>query len=307
MIHRLFRVMEMMATPPENRNVVWLDTTTHKLKIYENGEWTIYYPEGCILLSPIDLTEEEKNTIRKNIGVDVIDTKDLADGSVRTEKIADKAVTYSKLAEDAKGVVIEYGSDGRDKVMAKLSAYRKQDRRLGLYVYDVSLGMVPAINQYDNIVRATSVVKSYDDRYVDIYILVFDGTSWSRQSYSQVGKTPADGSVTTLKIADNAITKEKIKDQALPGSKLYNYTITNDQLAYDSIRAYNIVDGAITFDKIADDAINTPKIKDGAVTNDKLAEETINTPKIRNSAITSEKIADSVSITESELNEILNK
>ena len=281
MIHRLFRVMEMMATPPENRNVVWLDTKTHKLKIYENGKWTIYYPEGCILLSPIDLTDEEKSIIRKNIGVDVIDTKDLADNSVTTEKIDNNAVTFSKLAEDAKSVVIPYGSSA-DIVEGYLETYRNtQHGRLGLYVADSALGNVPAINQKDNIIRAVSIIKSLSFDYVDVFILVFDGFKWSRQTYSQVGRVPGDGSVTTPKIADNAVTTPKIANKAITDVKLAtlsvgesclkNLAVTSPKIANAAVTTLKIANAAVTGDKIANSAVYNNNIADEAITIDKLS------------------------------------
>lgn len=84
---------------------------------------------------------------------------------------------------------------------------------MGLYVYDNALGIVPAINSKDNIIRAVSIVKSTGLDYVDVFILVFDGFKWSRQTYSQVGRVPGDGSVTTPKIADKAVTEQKLSEE----------------------------------------------------------------------------------------------
>ena len=291
MIHRLFRVMEMMATPPENRNVVWLDTKTHKLKIYENGKWTIYYPEGCILLSPIDLTDEEKSIIRKNIGVDVIDTKDLADNSVTTEKIDNNAVTFSKLAEDAKSVVIPYGSSA-DIVEGYLETYRNtQHGRLGLYVADSALGNVPAINQKDNIIRAVSIIKSLSFDYVDVFILVFDGFKWSRQTYSQVGRVPGDGSVTTPKIADKAITDVKLATLSVGESRLKDLAVTTPKIANKAVTTEKIADEAITKEKLGVKAVTISRIADGAVTTPKIADRAVTTLKIADGAVTGNKIA----------------
>lgn len=95
-----------------------------------------------------------------------------------------------------------------------MKTYRGQTGRLGLYVADSALGIVPAINSEGNIIRAVSIVKSTGlDEYVDVFILVFDGSKWSRQTYSQVGRVPGDGSVTTPKIADKAVTEQKLSEE----------------------------------------------------------------------------------------------
>ncbi len=142
----------------------------------------------------------------------IIDEVHIKDGAVTTPKIADNAVTFHKLTEDAKGVIISYGTSA-DIVKGYLETYRNQRGRLGLYVSDFALGNVPAINQKDNIIRAVSIVKSPSLDYVDVFILVFDGFKWSRQTYSQVGRIPGDGVVTAPKIADNAVSQEKLSKE----------------------------------------------------------------------------------------------
>ena len=163
----------------------------------------------------------------------IIDEVHLKDGAVTTKKIADGAVTFRKLAEDAKGVIIPYGTSA-DIVKEYLKTYRGQTGRLGLYVADSTFGIVPAINSEGNIIRAVSIVKStgHDD-YVDVFILVFDGSKWSRQTYSQVGRVPGDGAVTTPKIANEAVTTPKIADGAVTNDKISAGAVSADKLNTD--------------------------------------------------------------------------
>lgn len=167
----------------------------------------------------------------------IIDEVHLKEGAVTTKKIADNAVTFHKLAEDAKGVIIPYGISA-DIVKEHLKIYRGQTGRLGLYVADSVLGNVPAINSEGDIIRAVSIVKSPKrDEYVDVFILVFDGFAWSRQTYSEVGRVPGTGTVTTPKIANGAVTSDQIADYAVIGKKISSGAITNDRIRAHAVSA----------------------------------------------------------------------
>ena len=173
----------------------------------------------------------------------IIDEVHLKDGAVTTKKIADNAVTFHKLAEDAKGVIIPYGTSA-DIVKEYLKTYRGQTGRLGLYVADSALGNVPAINSEGDIIRAVSIVKSTGLDYVDVFILVFDGSKWSRQTYSQVGRVPGNDTVTTPKIADKAVVKEKLSEDLQgvldnAGTKAIRINYDDVEAAKKAIADYN--------------------------------------------------------------------
>ena len=79
----------------------------------------------------------------------------------------------------------------------------------------------------------------------------------------------ADGSVTTAKLADDAVTADKIAPDV---------SFTPD-------------DGSITAAKLANDAVTTDKLVNGAVTTDKLGTGAVTANKLGNSAVTTGKIA----------------
>lgn len=79
-----------------------------------------------------------------------------------------------------------------------------------------------------------------------------------------LGELP-DGSVTTVKLADEAVKTGKIADGA----------VTSDKLA----------DEAVTAAKLADDAVSTDSLADGAVTGEKIAEGTIGLSKLSSEAL----------------------
>ena len=132
--------------------------------------------------------------------------------------------------------------------------------------------------------------------------------------YSGGGGSPEipDGSITTAKLADNAVTSAKIKPSAVGTSQLaigavsgdiiQKNTIVASKLADGCVGAAAIADGAITASKIgtaevgtaalAPLAVTTDKIADGAVTTDKLATSSVATEKLQDLCVTTPKIAD---------------
>lgn len=79
-------------------------------------------------------------------------------------------------------------------------------------------------------------------------------------SVGQVG-VPTDGTVTSAKLAANAVTLAKIATNAVDTGQLVNGAVTSAK----------IVNGAVTGDKLDVDAVTTTKILNGAVTTAKIA------------------------------------
>jgi len=91
----------------------------------------------------------------------------------------------------------------------------------------------------------------------------------------------ADGTITTAKLAADAVTSAKIADDA----------VDNEHLAADSVRSEQIQDGKVTNAKIATNAVTTTRIQDGAVTTAKIGDANVTTAKIADDAVTGDKIA----------------
>lgn len=95
---------------------------------------------------------------------------------------------------------------------------------------------------------------------------------------------PADGSVTTVKLATGAVTTEKIADGA----------VTADKIADNSITSSEIQDNAVITDKIQDFAVTSDKIEDDAITNVKILNNAVNNAKIENGAVSISKVDNDV-------------
>lgn len=91
-------------------------------------------------------------------------------------------------------------------------------------------------------------------------------------------------------IKDDAVTTEKIKDQA----------VTEDKLADNSVSSDKILDGAVTKEKLGSLSISGDMLQDGSITRDKLGSDVIRILSEMN-----EHIYPRVLKTEDELNEMI--
>lgn len=85
-----------------------------------------------------------------------------------------------------------------------------------------------------------------------------------KQARQNIGAlSDADGAVTTNKIQNGAVTKDKLAAKSVNTARLVNDCVTTEKLA----------DGAVTLAKIAQDSVSESRIVDGAVTKAKLAND----------------------------------
>ena len=104
--------------------------------------------------------------------------------------------------------------------------------------------------------------------------------------------------ITTLKIANSAVTTDKINNDAITTIKLANSAITTEKINNSAITTIKLANSAVTTDKINNDAITTIKLANSAITTDKINNSAITTDKINNSAITTIKLANSAITTD---------
>lgn len=111
--------------------------------------------------------------------------------------------------------------------------------------------------------------------------------------YSGGGGSPEipDGSITTAKLADNAVTSAKIKAKTITGKELALGAVSGDIIQKNTIVASKLADGCVGAAAIADGAVTGDKIANAAVTVDKIADDSVNSDKIVDGAINVNKIA----------------
>jgi len=112
-----------------------------------------------------------------------------------------------------------------------------------------------ALNAVQVLDGSISTQKIADDAVTNVKIL--DGTI--------IETSLANSAVTSNKIADAAVTTQQIADDAVDGDKIAANSITSAHLGLDVIVAEDIAANAITFSELQDDAVRKAKIQDGAV------------------------------------------
>ena len=98
----------------------------------------------------------------------------------------------------------------------------------------------------------------------------------------------ADGSVTTAKIANDAITADKLApdvsftpaDGSITAAKLANNAVTTAKLANNAVTTAKLADANVTTAKLADANVTAAKLANNAVTTAKLADANVTAPKI---------------------------
>lgn len=93
----------------------------------------------------------------------------------------------------------------------------------------------------------------------------------------------ADGSITTDKLAADAVTAAKLADNAVVTANLAADAVTAAKLADNAVVTANLADDAITSAKLGANAVDATALASNAVTNAKIADDAIQTENINSS------------------------
>ena len=137
----------------------------------------------------------------------------------------------------------------------------------------------------------TTVVITYDDGKLYGMLKKVSGVAtWVAPIDYIDGALLVDATIIEGKIADNAITVNKILNSAINADKIANNAVTVNKILDGAINAGKIANNAVTVNKILNGSINSDKIADNAVLTAAIAANAITTTKIADNAITTGKI-----------------
>jgi len=117
-------------------------------------------------------------------------------------------------------------------------------------------------------------------------------------SESSVG-TPGDGTVTTAKLADDAVTAAKLASSAVVTASIVDDAVTAAKLASSAVVTASIVDDNVTQAKIADDAVGADQLAASAVVTASIVDDAVTQAKIADDAVGADQLAASAVVTAS--------
>ena len=120
------------------------------------------------------------------------------------------------------------------------------------------------------------------------------GTNNIQVLFLGIGTTttvPADGTVSTIKIANQAVTGDKVAVASLGGNVIIAASITGDKIGVNAITTNLIFANAVTGDKLGLTSVNANNIVSNAITGDKIGLTAINANNIVVASITNDRLA----------------
>ncbi|MFI0156237.1 hypothetical protein [Streptomyces lydicus] len=134
---------------------------------------------------------------------------------------------------------------------------------------------------------ATVVVVTDDPVYVQLIARNTSGAASPPSAEAgPYGPTPVvasdvlDGIITTVKLADDAVTAAKVATGAIGTTEISDDAVTTQKVVAGAILAGQIAAGAILTDKLAAEAVTAAKIASLAITTDKLDANAVTTAKL---------------------------
>ncbi|MBN1925389.1 MAG: hypothetical protein JW798_06110 [Prolixibacteraceae bacterium] len=211
---------------------------------------------------------------------------EVADNSISSIKIEDGTIGESDLA-DYSVTEVKIGSNAitKDKIADEVVTEEK-----------LADNSVTSDKIYDGAVSGAKLAR---DGATIGQVRKWDGVTWAPAA-DDTGpgeSTPAgpaggdlggaypdpligEGKVTSGKIANNAVTTEKLAHNGVTGAKIADGAIAETKLAANAVSSGKIADGTIIEPDLANHAVTEAKIADGAIVTEKLNDNAVTTDKI---------------------------
>ena len=228
----------------------------------ETLTYTRYVKDESSGKSAKELLDEKVNK------TDQLDTTQIADQAVTTEKLDNESVTTEKL--DAASVTTDKVAD------ANITTSKLADSSV----------------ETDKINNKAVTTEKLNDESVDNSKIAPNAvTSEKIKNESIITEKLNDRAVTTEKVEEKAITNTKLGDQSVDGRVVREGTLETKHLANESVTTDKVARKSITKDKIAEGAVDETLVKDGSIVNSKLSKNAVSTDKIENGSVTNDKLA----------------
>nr|DAG57036.1 MAG TPA: hypothetical protein [Caudoviricetes sp.] len=228
----------------------------------ETLTYTRYVKDESSGKSAKELLDEKVNK------TDQLDTTQIADKAVTTEKLENESVTTEKL--DAASVTTDKVAD------ANITTSKLADSSI-------------ETSKINN--KAVTTEKLNDQSVDNSKIAPNAVTSEKIKNESIITEKLNDRAVTTEKVEEKAITNTKLGDQSVDGRVVREASLETKHLANESVTTDKVARKSITKDKIAEGAVDETLVKDGSIVNSKLSKNAVSTDKIENGSVTNEKLA----------------
>ena len=228
----------------------------------ETLTYTRYVKDESSGKSTKELLDEKVNK------TDQLDTTQIADQAVTTEKLENESVTTEKL--NAASVTTDKVAD------ANITTSKLSDSSV----------------ETDKINNKAVTTEKLNDESVDNSKIAPDAVTYDKiKNKSIISEKLNDRAVTTEKVEEKAITNRKLGDQSVDGRVVREGTLETKHLANESVTTDKVARKSITKDKIAEGAVDETLVKDGSIVNSKLSKNAVSTDKIENGSVTNDKLA----------------
>ena len=152
---------------------------------------------------------------------------------------------------------------------------------------------------------SVKLIKDYVDSLTSAGVADADSTTKGKiqlagdlagTSSSAANPIISNDAISTIKIADGAVTTSKINDVSVTETKLAANAVTTNKIVDGTIAAIDLATNSVTTDKITDASVTETKLATNAITTDKIIDGAVTTSKIADNALTNAKLGETITV-----------